>query len=69
MTTSKPILNLTVVTSFVWCRLFAELRSYVDPPEAVLHVIKALLFIIYPREEFGTWADCKQVCHTLFSLL
>ncbi len=32
-----------------------------DPPEAVLQVIRALLYIIYPKEEFEVWADCKQV--------
>lgn len=42
-------------------RLFAELRSYVDPPEAVLQVVRALLYIVFPEDEFETWADCKQV--------
>jgi hypothetical protein len=41
--------------------MFAELRSYMDPPHAVLQVIRALLYIMYPEEEFDTWADCKPV--------
>jgi len=46
----------------VLCRVFAELRSYVDPPELVLHVVQALLNLLNPDKNCETWAQCKQVC-------
>ena len=43
-------------------RVFAEMRSYNEPPELVLKIIQALLYILHPDEgEFETWKQCKQV--------
>ena len=43
-------------------RVFAEMRSYNDPPELVLKIIQALLYILHPDSgEFETWKQCKQV--------
>lgn len=43
------------------CRVFAELRSCVDPPDAILHIVQAVLLILCPGQECETWAHCKQV--------
>jgi len=43
------------------CRVFAELRSYVDPPDTILHIVQAVLLILCPGQECETWAHCKQV--------
>ena len=32
-----------------------------DPPPTVLQVIQALLYIIYPEQNFESWMECKQV--------
>ena len=37
------------------------MRSYIDPPPTVLGIVRALLYILYPDNEFETWAKCKQV--------
>ena len=42
-------------------RVFAEMRSYIDPPELVLKIIQALLYILEPEGDFDTWKQCKQV--------
>lgn len=42
-------------------RVFAEMRSYIDPPELVLKIVQALLYILHPEGEFDTWKQCKQV--------
>ena len=42
-------------------RVFAEMRSYIDPPELVLKIIQALLYILEPDGQFDTWKQCKQV--------
>ena len=45
-------------------RVFAEMRSYVEPPDLVLKIIQALLYILNPDGEFETWKQCKQVKQT-----
>ena len=45
-------------------RVFAEMRSYVDPPELVMKIVQALLYILRPEGEFETWKQCRQV-HTV----
>lgn len=42
-------------------RVFAELRSYVDPPKLVLQVVQALHYLLSPDKECETWMQCKQV--------
>lgn len=42
-------------------RVFAELRSYVEPPELILQVVKALLHLLCPDKDCETWTECKQV--------
>lgn len=48
-------------------RVFAEMRSYVEPPELVLKIIQALLSILRPEREFDTWKECKQVHIDVYS--
>ena len=48
-------------------RVFAEMRSYIDPPKLVLKIIQALLYILEPEGQFDTWKQCKQVvCCSVF---
>ena len=42
-------------------RVFAEMRSYIEPPELVLKIIQALLNILRPEGEYGNWKECKKV--------
>ena len=42
-------------------RVFAEMRSYIEPPELVLKVIQALLNILQPEGEYDNWKQCKKV--------
>ncbi len=43
-------------------RVFAEMRSYIDPSPTILYTVQALLYILHPDGEFDTWTNCKQVC-------
>ena len=40
-------------------RVFAEMRSYIEPPELVLKIIQALLNILRPEGEYDSWKQCK----------
>ena len=42
-------------------RVFAEMRSYIDPPEVVLRIVQTLLNILCPQGEFENWKQCKKV--------
>jgi hypothetical protein len=42
-------------------RVFAEMRSYIEPPELVLKIIQALLNILRPEGEYDSWKQCKKV--------
>ena len=42
-------------------RVFAEMRSYIEPPELVLKIIQALLHILRPEGEYNDWKQCKKV--------
>ena len=42
-------------------RVFAEMRSYIEPPELVLKIIQALLNILRPEREYDSWKQCKKV--------
>ena len=44
-------------------KVFAEMRSYIEPPELVLRIIQALLHILHPEGEFENWKQCKKVHH------
>lgn len=46
-------------------RVFAELRSYTDPPPVVHQVIQAVLAIFYPTEDLQLWASCKPVSQSV----
>lgn len=41
--------------------MFAELRSYVDPPSVIMKIVQALLMILMPHHTWTSWTDCKQV--------
>ena len=43
-------------------RVFAELRSYMDPPPVVNLITKALLAIFDPEKSSEEWNNCKSVC-------
>ena len=43
-------------------RVFAELRSYMDPPPVVNLITKALLAIFEPEKTSEEWNNCKSVC-------
>ena len=42
-------------------RVFAEMRSYIEPPELVLKIIQALLNILRPDGDYDNWKQCKKV--------
>ena len=44
-------------------RMFAELRSYVEPPIVVMKIVQTLLMILHPYHQWAEWSDCKQVTH------
>jgi len=43
-------------------RVFAELRSYVDPPPIINQITKALLAVFDPEKSSGEWNTYKSVC-------
>ena len=47
-------------------RVFAEMRSYIEPPELVLKIIQALLNILRPEGEYDSWKQCKKVKKNFF---
>ena len=44
-------------------RVFAEMRSYIEPPELVLKIIQALLNILRPDGDYNNWKQCKKVLY------
>ena len=49
-------------------RVFAELRSYVDPPPIVNQITKALLAVFDPEKSSGEWNSYKSVCTVEYSM-
>ena len=43
-------------------RIFAELRSYVEPPPVVNLITKALLAVFDPEKSSDEWNNYKSVC-------
>ena len=43
-------------------RVFAELRSYMDPPSVVNFITKALLAVFDPEKSSEEWNNYKSVC-------
>lgn len=54
--------ELTGTLEVLDARVFAELRSYVEPPPIVSLITKALLAVFEPEKSSEEWNNYKSVC-------